>query len=259
MTTLEALREAIPGFDDKCFLLYERWKYTLIQKYVPRNGYVRFGMWKLDTDRMTGLLKSNSPVSDADHVFALMNLVLCYRDIFGKYYPPLFGFQPQWDSIMCGLIYHEIGEIEIGDLVDDGSTDRKLKDKLESKVFDSFMTGFDDDVQRARKREFAELQDGTDIKKLFDKAVFVLAQGFFKWMFNLEGGMDYKLTHYALSRQDKEFMRLTKSSRPVDNLYAHFLSVSQGHISRGFFMGTIEAMYRQDFGCEVPETVKQFY
>lgn len=257
--TVEELRELIPNFDERCLLVYQRWRYAMIQKYVPRMGYVKFGVYGLE-NTASGLLSPETPISDSDHIFALVVLVRIYEDVFGKFYPRLFMYQPDWCNVMAGLINHELGEIEIGDLTDDGTYNKVEKDRIETKVFDDYMRGFDADVQRARKAEFSEVQNGKDIKKLFDKVVFVLAQGFLKHHFNLEGSMDYKGQNFYLSNQDRRYVEATGSTRPVDNLFAHFLDISRDlTVSRGFFIGIIEAMYREDYGGKIPDGVKRFY
>ena len=233
-------------------------------------GYSKFGMTPYIPEGAR--LERDSQVNDLEHIGWLVNLVTIFEDFFGVYYPRLYNFQPQWHAIMHGVIFHEIGEIELGDLTDDGTFDRRQKDKAEWEAFESFMTGFPPDAAKRHLQEFAEVQDAIDIKYVFDKAAFLFAHGFYKHYFNVQGSADEKSKGpWKISEQDLAYCEKIGSPRAVDLVYAHFLDHTRKiQAPRPFFIGMAEAMYKLDFnyfdervrGCvpgEVPPGVKQFY
>lgn len=241
-----------------------------LQKYVPRMGYPKFGITPYFPEG--GRLGADTQVSDLEHIGFLVSLVAVFEDNFGSYYPMLYNFQPQWHSIMHGVIFHEIGEIEIGDLTDDGTFDRKEKERKEWETFEQFMTGFPPDAARRHLQEFAELQDATDIKYCFDKATFVFAHGVFKHYFDIQGSTEPKEGNlHVVGKMDRMYEEKIGSPRAVDIIFAHFLEHTQKlQAPRPFFIGMAEAMYRLDFnyfdervrGCvpgEVPPGVKALY
>ncbi|MBR3320307.1 hypothetical protein IKG20_03325 [Candidatus Saccharibacteria bacterium] len=267
--TVDELRERFPGIDAKFTNAYLKLRYTGLQKYVPRMGYSKFGMTPYIPEGAR--LHPNLQVSDADHICWLVNLVTIFEDFFGPYFPILYNYQPQWHSIMHGMIFHEIGEIEIGDLTDDGSFNREEKESLELQTFANFMDEFPEEAAKRHFCEFTEVQAAQDIKYCFDKGAFVFAHGFFKHYFDIQGNSDSKITLWPVSAQDMNYRKKIGSPRAVDLIFAHFLEHTQKIPEpRPFFIGMAEAMYRIDFneydprveGCvpgEVPPGVKQFY
>ena len=268
--TVEELKIRFPEIEQRFETAYKKLCYVGLQKYVPRMGYVKFGMTPHIAEGQR--LGCDMQVNDLEHIGWLVNLVTIFEDFFGAYYPRLYNFQPQWHSIMHGMIFHEIGEVEIGDLTDDGTFDRREKDILEWAAFKEFMTGFPQNVATCHLQEFAEVQDATDIKCCFDKAAFLYAHGFFKHYFDIQGSIENKSNgHWKVSEQDLAYCKEIGSPRAVDLIFAHFLDRSKNLLApRPFFIGMAEAMYRIDFnyfdervrGCvpgEVPPGVKLFY
>lgn len=266
--TVEELKARFPGLEQKFETAYKKLCYMGLQKYVPRMGYSKFSMTPYIQEGMR--LGPETQVNDMEHIGWLVSLVAIFEDFFGVYLPRLYNCQPQWHSIMHGLIFHEIGEIEIGDLTDDGAFDRKEKEHKEWRVFEDFMTDFPQDAAKRHMQEFAELQDAVDYKYCFDKAAFLFAHGFFKHYFNIQGDTDGS-GGYTVGKLDLMYKEKVGSPRAVDIIFAHFLDHTkkiQG--PRPFLIGMTEAMYRLDFnyfdervrGCvpgEVPPGVKQFY
>ena len=159
--TVDELRQRFPGIDQRFERAYTSLCYAGLQKYVPRMGYSKFGITPFIPEGAR--LGPEVQVNDLEHIGWLATLVTVFEDNFGLYYSRLYKFQPQWHSIMHGVIFHEVGEIEIGDLTDDGSFDRCDKERREREAFESFMTGFPPDAARRHLQEFVEVQAATDI------------------------------------------------------------------------------------------------
>lgn len=263
--TLYDMYQLVPHFEELCDLFYEKWSYAMDQLLVPRMGFVKLGSYSfpledfLYDDPKYG--KRIRPemilIDDAHHGYSLQKMVSLFEDLFGTYVMRIYNFAPQWGRLRDAMLDHEIGEIEIGDWTDDATSDRELKDELELKAYDNYLVGLPNEVRRNHREEFVWVQKGDNITKCFDKAEFVLMQG---WCarHGIFGSMKFKTDNSGLSEQDKHYCELTQSDRPVDNLYAHFLDITRGMNFQGFFIGIIEAMYRKEFG-EIPATVKKFY
>lgn len=233
---LDYLRQAISDFDERCAHYVEKMLFMGEQRRVLRVGYNKLRFYPTVLDPF---LPWDNPVTDADHIFHLVNAVILFKDYFGQFIPWLYGFQPQWLDIVEQVVFHEIGETSIGDLPDDGSRDTAKKDEQEQQVFDEFMVGFPEAAQVKHQKQFAAVRDGTDIGKLFDK------QGFLNGIAYLNShginGSIFLCTN--LSAQDNKYRRLVRTDRCFDLVYADMLVKYRKHPFLPFFMGINEAIY----------------
>lgn len=260
---LDYLRRAISDFDERCAHYVKKLLYMGEQRRVVRVGYNKLRFYP---DVLGQFLPWNTPFTDADHVFHLVNSVIVFKDFFGQFIPWLYGFQPQWLNIVEEMVFHEIGELEIGDLPDDGSRDTAAKDRMEQEIFDKFMVGFPEAVQARHQQQFAAVRDGTDIGKLFDKQGFLNGIAFAK-AHGFEGEVSLCT---QLSAQDNKYRKLGKTDRCFDLVYADMLVKYRYHPFLPFFMGINEATYAIVYnehdpkveGCipgQVPPGIKQLY
>ena len=268
---IDELRARIPGIDEQFANAYEALVFMAKQKWIPRMGYSKFGMTPYIPEGAE--LSGKEQVNDLEHIGWLTSITYVFQDFFGRYYPKLFGYQPQWDTIRHCLAFHEVGEGVIGDKTDDGTTDRNEKNNQELKVFKTFMDFFPPEVRERSLREFTDLQNETGTAYCFDKASFLFAHGVFKRYLHIEGGLDNKLQgNWKASEQDQRYYKAIGSPRAVDLIFAHFLDKTKATATstRPFIIGVAEAMYRHDFnyldprvrGCvpgEVPPGVKAYY
>ena len=243
------LRKVIPGFDERCRNFYLSWKYMMEQRKVTRMGCVKMHFYKHRT--VQSFLPWSMPINDAEHVFGMMNAVVLFRDFFGEYIPKLYGFQPDWMEYIEQAMFHEIGEITIGDWTDDGGHDRQKKDRLEQYAFDEFMRPFPEQAQRRHQREFADLRDGKTNMKLFDKEAFLLEIAYFKSK-GVCGSLKRKT---GITEQDKRSCKLLQSYRPFDIIFVDMLNRFRSYGFLPFIVGINEAIYAIEFN-EIDPLVK---
>lgn len=242
---LRYLRKEIPDFDERCRNFWLAWKKMMDQRMVARMGYVKMGFFDPDTQTF---LPTETPFSDAEHVFGLVNAILLFRDFFGKFIPYYYGFQPDWLGYIEQVAFHEIGETEIGDWTDDGSNDRKEKDRLEQEVFDNFMRLFPEVAKKDHQSQFASLRDGDTNMKLFDKASFVLGIAYLKSK-GIVGSLKRK---GDITEQDKASCEEIKSYRAIDHIFAGVLRRYRDFYFLPFIVGIIEAIYAEEYNEDDP-------
>ena len=240
------LRDQIPDFDKRCRNFWMAWKKMMEQRTVTRMGYTRMRFFKDDTIGM--FLPDDVPFNDAEHVFGMVNAIILFRDFFGKYIPYLFEFQPDWLEYIEQAVFHEIGEITIGDWVDDGSNDRDKKDHLEQAAFDAFMHYFPETAQEKHQRQFADLRDGRTNMKLFDKEAFLLGIAYYKSK-GISGNLKDK---DGITEQDRSSCEEIQSYRSFDNVFAGILRKYRRHSFLPFIVGINEAIYAIEYNEDDP-------
>lgn len=275
--SLDELRQAIPGFDKLCENFLLAWIAEMEQRCVVRMGYKKMNFYKDDFENLfvraeihgqkVLFFRDNIPFNDAEHVFGAISAVYLFEDFFGAYIPQLYGYQPDWNKTARELHVHELGERAIGDWTHDGSYNEKLKNQLEERSFGEFLELLPNHVRKERYQQFASLRDAKDVSELFDKQAFINGIVYFKTK-SVTGSMTEKV---GITKEDMESVKVTGSTRPIDNIYAHMLrNYKETQPLLPFFMGINEAAYRLFFnefdaeakGCvpgEVPPGVKQFY
>ena len=262
---LETLRNRIPNFDERCRNFYKAWKFKTDQRLVRRMGFVKMRFYK-NRDVKELFYPEDREIDDAVHVLGMIDAIILFKDFFGSYISLMYGYQPQWLEHVEEALFHEVGEIGIGDWTDDGSYDTEEKDRLEQTVFDDFMAFFPEEAQERHQKQFARVRDNRTVVKLFDKEAFILGIGYLKSKC-IVGTMRSKI---GITERDREFCKKTGSERPIDNVFAGLLNHYKGSPLLPFFVGITEAIYAEDFkeidssvkDCVAgapPPGVKQFY
>lgn len=235
------LRKEIPDFDERCRNFWLAWKKMMDQRNVARMGYVKMRFYNDKT--IAEFLPDERPFTDAEHVLGLVNTIVLFRSFFGNYVSRLYGYQPEWLEYIEQAIFHEIGETVIGDWTDDGSNDRKEKDRLEQKAFDDFVGLFPGTTRDRLQRRFADLRDGKSSTKLLDKEMFVLGIAYLK-----SKGISGSLAHKdGITEQDKASCEEIKSYRAIDHVFAGILRSYRGYYLAPFIVGINEAIYAIEY------------
>lgn len=274
---LAYLREVIPDFDQLCELFVRKWLVMMEQRRVLRMGYYK--LWFYTVMRKIGkalkarripklkFLPWNAPLTDADHIFGLVNAIVLFRDIFGEYIVKLYHYQPDWYGLIEKIIFHEIGENKIGDWEDDGSHDLQKKWELEWSYFLEFISDFPHEARLRHTEQFLSVDKDEDEAKIFDKQAFLLGILYAR-AHDFEGDMTHS---WVLSDLDKKSIKQTGSKRCFDNVYAGMLKRFQNRSWMPFFAGINESIYRMYYNAEhdplvknyvpgvVPAGVEQFY
>lgn len=156
------------------------------------------------------------------------------------------------------LLFHDIGETQIGDIADDGAAEAVAhKDEQEFKFLSEFVEDFEYDTAEGILATFKKLQRKTDILYMLDKLEWILFVG------NLTpsgdaGSLNYKESHIGLTEQDKHAIEITGGYRTVDAMVVHFLEHTHGIKGRDILVCLIEAMYMSIDGF-IPAFVGELY
>ena len=257
---LESARSKFPDFDEKCDRVWEKYKFMMEQRNVTRMGFVKLGFYNR---YVPPRLDADEPMNDAEHVFECVNLLFLVRSFFSEEIRQALGYTPNWVYCYEQLLIHELGEVLIGDLTDDGTCDAGKKDADEREVLRQFLDDFPNEPKKMLGASFDEFQKNRGIGRCIDKAVFVLDHGAFRAN-GIDGEMTKKEGTFGLSEQDIFYRRAVGTDRSVDSIYAHFLDQTKHLPLRFIFVGIIEAMYRAEYGeCgqrgKVPDTLYAFY
>ncbi|MBR3256674.1 hypothetical protein IKG02_00040 [Candidatus Saccharibacteria bacterium] len=271
---LEDLRERNPRFDKNCELFYRKMRFFSKQKTVIRQGYRVLGCYPemtldsiyhfvspvVDSYGDMRFLPLGSPIDDAHHGFILQCMVTLFRSFFEEIITTNYPVKEvYWDKIHDALIFHEIGENVISDLLADGSYDKDEKDRKETKIFNDFMKGFPEESSKYHSENFSRVQDPNSLAKAFDAFAFVLGVAFLHAE-GFDGSYEFKMNKSGLGKIDAMNYAITKSDRPIDNLFLHFVQLTKKCFLQPIFLGIGEAIYRVEFHEPgPPEVIKKFY
>lgn len=126
-----------------------------------------------------------------------------------------------WSLITVGLC-HDIGEVNIGDIPDDGNLMHDTKDAIELKVFDELASVYPQEWRDEASRDYRRFQQKTNgngqALYVIDKLEAVLAQLFYE-----KHGCPGKITAKPVpTDSDKYYMAETGSESSADCWAAHF-------------------------------------
>lgn len=214
--------------------VWEAYKMYTETAYVIRTGFQYFGMTQ---DYSAGWLKSVSDKffergqSAAEHQANVA--LLC--NLFSSNFPCFFDQQSLtaqdsqsiWVISMVALL-HDVSEVKIGDIPDDGSPEHAAKEEGETQIFNRFAElGFIDKDADALKDGFKAFQKKNqyvfNATYVLDKleAVFTLI---FLEKHECIGNMK---AYKKPTKLDRELMRVTGTTNPVDCLALHFKMICE--------------------------------
>ncbi len=257
----EELRKIIPDFDALCHALAMAMLEAGRLAYVPRMGDAKFGLTPFFPEGE--YIGPDKQISTLEHTGIMCIFTELYVPTFGPYYPHLFGWQPDWDFERRGIAMHDISEKDTLDVTDDNDKLRTelCKDERELEIFRKFISEFPASARTQLEQAYARMQKKSGYMYCLDKWIFVYDHFFFKWKYDKEGTYDKAARGYLGKSDDEDWIALTGSKRPVDNLFAKFL-VAQSYMAlfdRPFFIGITEQLYDIVYHEPVPESVARFY
>lgn len=229
----------------KCNSVWKKYK-TLLQLHtIRRTGVKNHGIC------IAPLYLSDQNVQEHSYLVTALAVILnATFDELQEYFPPNFAET---------LLFHDIGETEIGDIADDGSADAvKHKDELEFKFLSDFVEDFDPKISQNIMTNFNRFQNKHDILYMIDKLEWILFTGALTPSGDA-GSLNYKESHLGLTEQDKHAIDETGGSyRTVDAMVVHFLEHTHGIKGRDILVCLIEAMYMNIDGF-IPNFVGKLY
>lgn len=201
--------------------------------FVPRTGFI---LWGLAKDIRTYTSKTEyfynrGGESVLEHMCKTAELF----SLIKEGYPNFTKYAEQWElwgklKDLQIMLLHDIGEGEIGDNADDGSTDVAWKNKAERKFFQGYVESkYDKDTAKEMDRGFGSFQNKvTDPGKAgyaTDKLDAVLTT-FYMEKLGAIGTLDRKA---YLTEQDKKCIETAGTTKAADCLAVHLKASIDGY------------------------------
>lgn len=192
---------------------------------VRRKGFELSGMTGKTEDAVPDIADSfkSRGESDLEHQAKVAWLALVFLRVFWSQ-----GDIDIWPFIAVALC-HDVGEVEIGDIPDDGNLLHDTKDQIEREVFEE-MVGqafvFRSEVRR--KHELMKLFDDFQNRENLGGAIFALDKleaVLMQLLCEKHGNSGDLEKKENCTDQDKKFMKFTGSSKSSDIWAAHTCSL----------------------------------
>ena len=207
--------------------------YELRLRNVDRIGYLRFGYYP-----EPGAEAAFRPYNDLEHIAnGLYFLFNCEMNL--SWYVKV-----NWHREMQAFLIHELGEVEIGDVPDNGTMNQSLKDAEEHEAFEQFNKNVVDPINRSKLLNvFEQFQARIPFAYAADKLAFIIGQANLVKL-GLFGDMAGPMMKGDLSKLDIESVNATWSTNPIDNVVHRFVEQTRDHFYQPIYLAFIEAIYR---------------
>ena len=188
---------------------------------VLRKGYEQSGMTKTTEDNVPNIADSfrRRGESDLEHQAKVAWLALVFLRMFW-----VQGNIDIYPFVVVALC-HDVGEIKIGDIPDDGNPLHDTKDRAERKVFEEVVDqAFIQPSETRRKHELMELFDNFQNRKVLGAAIFALDKLeaiLMQLLCEKHGNAGDLKEKENCTGRDKRLMEFTGSSRTSDIWAAH--------------------------------------
>lgn len=206
------------------------------QETVMRAGFARVGVYPGTPDGRTEPLRSESV---AEHVLGTLELL----DEIAMFCPEVIS---ETEALRCMrlLLKHEVGEVEIGDIPDDGRYDGAKKDENELRVMMRYAETLPASYGVQTVHDFVDFQNKrsalAQMAYCIDKIEAVLQCLLYEQEGRNVTCADEALVQ-SLSEQDRKYMRQTGSAQVVDNWSAHCLDLIRDFWCAPMFVGILRA------------------
>lgn len=214
-----------------CEQIWDGYKLFASTAYVSRKGFELVGMTK-ETGMPVPVAETfeRRGESGLEHQAKVAWLAVAFAENFPMFFGELFlssVYELFYEMLIVELC-HDVGEVAVGDIPDDGNALHDTKDEAEREVFNSLMHVFSrSDVRLAKM--FLEFQNrNTPVGQALyalDKVEAVLTLLFLE-QFDHYGVMDKKP---LVTDSDRHFMRLAHTSCTTDCWAAHTKALIQGY------------------------------
>lgn len=112
-----------------CIRIWEGYKEFKQLRNITRSGFGLCGIYPLEENEEKLENGQSLPESDLEHIAGMMNLVF----LISMHYPSIIP-KEELSDYLIGAMIHEIGELETGDIPDDGIRDEKKKLAIEQGI-----------------------------------------------------------------------------------------------------------------------------
>lgn len=199
-------------------LVWQKYLYLKRESLVIRSGFGLYGVYAYDPKQPFATDRSESDLEHTAGMTALTSLV-------AMYYPELIRPSEMPLFLMAAQL-HEIGEVELGDLPDDGTRDEKHKCRVEQKVMDRYLKDLPEPYNTELALFFLEFQHRSTRRGRILYCLDKLEAVFQGLIYEKEGrGGDWHAKERIcnFSAQDRQNMAETGSSQLVDIWAVHFM------------------------------------
>ena len=238
-------------------LIWEKYKFYKKGREVVRSGFGLCGAYS--SGYTDGMRRDAATIETIlEHQAATTALAAMIL----RLYP---GILP--DDTHCHLLelmlFHDVVEVESGDLADDGHLDKVKKAERERQAMQDFAGGVWGVNDLPYSFELLERTDGRpmlvaehDDNALFgqlaymiDKTEAILQLAFFE-LNGVKPNLDYKVEHFGgITDRDKFYQLITGSSYSLDVWAAHFYDFAKSYKEFWLFRAIIETAYQEVRGC----------
>lgn len=222
--------------DDRYRQIWRNYATFKKQETVMRAGFARVGVYPGTPDGRTEPLRSESV---AEHVLGTLELL----DEIAMFCPEMMS---EAETLRCMrlLLKHEVGEVEIGDIPDDGRYDGAKKDENELRVMMRYAETLPAPYGIQTVHDFVDFQNKrsalAQMAYCIDKIEAVLQCLLYEQEGRNVTCVDETLVQ-NLSEQDRKYMRQTGSAQVVDNWSAHCLDLIRDFWCAPMFVGILRA------------------
>ena len=201
--------------ENACKEIWNGYKLYALTAFVSRSGYELTGM----TMAREGLDVAETFEWRGESVLEHQAKVAWLTTVFQDNFPRYFTMEdPKHVTV---ALTHDVGEVVVGDIADDGNPKHGTKDADELKVFEMLSKAYGSECARLvntfKQFQTKQVRNGQALYAL-DKLEAVLMQIFLE-SYGVVGHMDKKPYETDL---DRYFSEITGTDCPVDNWSAHF-------------------------------------
>lgn len=202
-----------------CSEIWQAYKEYCETSYVMRNGTIACDVLKPWATDYT-YLRAECVAEHQGRAAYLLGLVLMYF--------PHISSKNAWFYEIMHMLSHDVGEVQYGDVLDDGSEEHEISREKEMTALDEHYDHYPEgykDVFRALHRNFEGMSTSTEtFDKLVDKAeavlfvIFLLSKG-------TEG--DVRMKSPRPSEQDLKYGGILGTYRTADVWCLHFRDIAK--------------------------------
>lgn len=212
--------------EEKVKKVWSGYKLYAQTAFVPRSGYELTGMTAEQDRASVAKMFANRGESVLEHQAKTTWLVIAFRENFGGYFFDRWcGESSAFYSMSC-MLMHDVGEVVVGDIADDGNPEHENKEAAELEVYwrlaetcsfyDASAVYWPALVGPFKEFQKKQSQDGRALYAL-DKLEAVLMQIFLEG-YGVTGHISEKPYETDL---DNYFVQVTGSDKTADTWAAH--------------------------------------
>lgn len=155
--------------------------------------------------------------------------------LFASNFPQFFGSLREvvagltWEQLTVTALCHDIGEVVLGDIPDDGRPEHAAKANIEYQVFQDLIYAFTASDAERMARLFVDIDDPTTHAAMGIKGLDKLEANLSQLYLEQYEAYGLITDKPAISASDRHFMRITGTPSSTDGWAAHTLSITDAY------------------------------